>query len=119
MLKAYGAKTNKLNRNSDLVSDNQSSTQESAAPQPSVDGGVVTQIKSRIAAEHPGDYYLQKILVDAEIKSWQELQHNYTDIPDSVFNEIRDRKAQEHPNQYHLQQILTDADVKAWKELKQ
>lgn len=80
---------------------------------------VLARIKNRITNENPGEYYLQKILVDAEVKSWLELQHNYTDVPDSVFFEIRDRKARENPDQYYLQKILVDADAKAWKELNQ
>lgn len=78
---------------------------------------VLARIKKNAADQWPGQYSLQKTLVDAHVKSWEKLQHNYTDIPDSVFFEIRDRKAREWPDQYSLQETLVDADAKAWKEL--
>lgn len=80
---------------------------------------VLARIKKNVSDQWPGQYSLQKTLVDAHIKSWEKLQRNYTDIPDTVFFEIRNRKAREWPDQYSLQETLVDADVKAWKELNQ
>ena len=80
---------------------------------------VLARIKKNVSDQWPGQYSLQKTLVDAHVKSWLKLQRNYGDIPDSVFFEIRDRKAREWPDQYSLQETLVDADVKAWKELNQ
>lgn len=80
---------------------------------------VLARIKAQIAQEWPGNYSVQKTLVDANVAGWQKLQRNYTDIPDQVFFEIRDRVAAEWPDQYSVQATLVEANVKAWKELNQ
>ena len=79
---------------------------------------VLARIKANIANEWPGNYSVQKTLVDANSKSWQKLQRNYTDIPDKVFYEIRDRVAAEWPDNYSVQETLVTAQAKAWKELQ-
>ena len=79
---------------------------------------VLARIKANIANEWPGNYSVQKTLVDANVASWQKLQRNYTDIPDKVFYEIRDRIAAEWPDNYSVQETLVTAQAKAWKELQ-
>ena len=78
---------------------------------------VLIKIKKQIATEQPDDYFAQKLLVDADVKCWLELQQNYTDVPDSVFIKIKNYEAQKYPNQFFFQKAMVDADVKAWKEL--
>lgn len=80
---------------------------------------VLARIKATIAQRYPGNYAVQKMLVDTDVASWQKLQRNDTDIPDAVFFEIRDRVAQRYPDHYSVQQMLVEADVQAWKELNQ
>ena len=78
---------------------------------------VLARIKSKIAERYPGNYSMQKMLVDADVNSWKELQRNYTGVPDSVFLDIRGRVAERYPDNFSMQKMLVDADAKAWKEL--
>lgn len=90
-----------------------------AASAEEISAEVLARIKAYVAQQYPGNYAVQKMLVDADVASWQKLQRNDTDAPDAVFFEIRDRVAQQYPDHYSVQQMLVEADAKAWKELNQ
>ncbi len=96
-------------------------TEKSTSRNPSsqdIPANILQKIKDRHAAEYADNYYLQKILVDADVKAYKELQsYSDPDVPGETMQRIIQNHARDYPDNYYLQQILVDADVKAYKEL--
>ncbi len=79
---------------------------------------ILKKVKARHTAEFPDNFSMQKIMVDADIKAYKEIQ-SYSDaqVPKEILQRIIQKHAREFPYNYAMQKIMVDADIKAYKEL--
>lgn len=84
----------------------------------SMPDNVLSRVKEQTSAEYPGNYAVQKLMLDEQKKAYKFLStYVPKSVPPDILKKIKEDAASQYTDNYAVQKMIVEEQVKAYLEL--